>query len=100
MKLKPSGLAWVGLVVYVTIIDILLLKMKQIKGHPYRSMSEAFGEALQHPRKRWPIIISWGVLTLHLFGTFIPDKFITLKKLDPIGWIANRVASELEYTEN
>jgi len=96
MKLKPSGLAWVGLVVYVTIIDILLLKMKQIKGNPYRSMSEAFGEALKHPWKRWPIIISWSVLTLHLFGTFIPDKFTALKRFDPIGFVANKVASELQ----
>ena len=96
MRLKPSGFAWVGLVAYVTVIDIVLLKMKQSKGYPYRSMSEAFGEALKHPWKRWPIIISWFVLTLHLFGTFIPNKFQKLKKLDPIGWVANKVASELQ----
>jgi len=96
MKLKPSGMAWAGLVVYVTMIDIFLLKMKQKKGYPYRSMSEAFGEALNHPVKRFPIIFSWAVLTLHLFGTFIPEKFYRIKKLDLIGFIANVVASELE----
>lgn len=91
MKLKPSGLAWIGLVLYVTIIDILLLRLKKQKGYPYRSMSEAFGEALRHPVKRLPIIISWVVLTLHLFGTLIPKRFSKLKNLDPIGFIANRV---------
>jgi hypothetical protein len=36
------------------------------------------------------------VLTLHLFGVFIPERFEKLKKLDPIGFVANLVASELE----
>lgn len=96
MKLKPSGYAWLGLVIYVTCIDILLLRLKKRHGQPYRSMSEAFGEALKHPWKRWPIIVSWGVLTLHLFGVFIPDKFEKFKNLDPIGFIANMVADEFE----
>jgi len=96
MKLKPSGYAWVGLVLYVTGVDIILLRLKKVRGFPYRSMSEAFGEALKHPWKRWPIIVSWIVLTLHLFGVFIPERFEKFRKLDPIGFIANLVASELE----
>ena len=91
MKLRPSGWAWFGLVVYVTGVDIFLLKLKKKRGHPYRSMSEAFGEALHHPVKKFPIIICWIILTLHLFGTLIPKRFEKLKNLDPIGFIANRV---------
>jgi hypothetical protein len=96
MKLKPSGYAWVGLVLYVTGVDVLLLRLKRDRGSPYRSMSEAFDEALKHPWKRWPIIVSWIILTLHLFGGFIPKRFENLKYIDPIGFIANMVAEELE----
>lgn len=94
MKVRPSGVAWFGLVIYVSIIDIFLLKKKQVVGQPYCSMSEAFGDALRHPRKRWPIIAIWGVLTVHLFGVLIPSKFDFIKKLDPIGFLARKIAKE------
>ena len=94
MRIRPSGLAWFGLVVYVSIVDILLLKKKQSVGQPYCSMSEAFGDALRHPRKRWPIISIWGILTVHLFGVLIPSRFDFVKKLDPIGVLARKITKE------
>jgi len=93
MRIRPSGLAWFGLVLYVSVVDIFLLKKKQTFGNPYCSMSEAFGDAVKHPKKRWPIISIWGILTIHLFGVLLPNKFEFLKKLDPIGFIARKITN-------
>jgi len=93
MKIRPSGVAWFGLVVYISIVDIFLLKKKQLIGSPYCSMSEAFGDALQHPKKRSPIILIWSIITIHLFGVLLPSKFKFLKKLDPISFIARKITN-------
>jgi hypothetical protein len=94
--LRPAGMAWVGLAAYVTVIDVLLLRAKKNHGYPYCSMSESFGDALRHPWKRWPVITAWLVITLHLFGHFVPKRFEIIKSLDPLGWIARKIAFEVE----
>jgi hypothetical protein len=71
---NPSK-AWLGLVGFVIVSDAVLIKIKD------RTMSSAFRDAIHHPRRRWPVSISWALLTLHLF---------TRTKYDPIS-IAGRL---------
>jgi hypothetical protein len=63
------------LVGFVIVSDAVLIKIKD------RTMSSAFRDAIHHPRRRWPVSISWALLTLHLF---------TRTKYDPIS-IAGRL---------
>lgn len=91
MRLRPSGWAWFGLASYVAVVDAILLRLKKTHGEPYCSMSEGFGDALAHPAKRWPVIAIWSILTVHLFGHFIPQRLEKIKSLDPLGFIARQV---------
>ena len=86
--IRPAGWAWIGLVAYVAVVDTILLRLHRKRGLPYCTLSEAFGDALKHPIKRFPLIFAWFLLTLHLFGCLIPERFNFLKKLDPIGYLA------------
>ncbi len=88
VRLRPGGWAWVGLAFYVTIVDVVLIKLHQKHGQPYTSMSEVFGDGVKHPINRWPLMLTWTLITLHLFGHLIPDRFSAFKKLDPIGFLA------------
>lgn len=81
-KIRPGGWAWIGLTGYVLVADGALIKSDN------STMSEVFGDALKHPRRRWPVMLAWSLLTLHLFGNLLPRWFEPLKKLDPIGWVA------------
>ncbi len=81
-KLRPATYAWFGLVGFVTTADFHLIK------HNYDTMSCVWGDSLCHPIKRWPLILSWVILTLHLFGRILPDRVQWIKKYDPIGFVA------------
>lgn len=87
-KIKPCGWAWIGLVGYVTIVDVILLRMEKHYGEPFNSMSEGFGRSLRHPIRRWPVIAAWVAVTVHLFGAIIPKRFEGLKYVDPVGILA------------
>lgn len=93
MGVRPSGYAWMGLAAYVAAVDILLLKAKKSRGHPYCSMSEGFGDALAHPIRRWLVIMVWAIVTLHLFGPVLPGSD-RLSKYDPIGRLARILVDE------
>lgn len=78
-KPHPASYAWAGLVAYVIVADALLIKNRRL------TMSTVFREARHHPRKRWPVAVSWALLTAHLF---------TKTKYDPISmagsWLAQK----------
>lgn len=80
-KVQPGGWAWIGLVVYVVIADALLIWRKK------SSMSKVFNAATVHPVRRWPVIVAWGILTIHLFEHFFP-RWLT--RIDPLAAIFER----------
>lgn len=82
LKIRPGGWCWIGVAVGVFIADAVLIETK------HATMSEVFGDALKHPHRRWPVILAWGVLSLHLFGNLLPRIASPIKRLDPIGYLA------------
>lgn len=85
-KLTPGQLAWVGLASYVTLYDVpaLIIKNRQIErtgSSDIDLMTEAWREALHHPKRRWIVIGCWAFTTKHLFfGEFLPwlDPFVII----------------------
>ncbi len=52
------------------------------------TMTQVFGEALEHPLRRWPTTLAWSLTTAHLFGRYLPER---LHKYDPfmlVGYLA------------
>lgn len=92
-RLRPAGWAWIGLAAYVVVIDSLLLRKHKTHGLPYCSMSEAFGDMLRHPAKRWPVTAVWTMLTLHLFGYFLPGPPGYWSKFDPLTYVVRVIDS-------
>jgi len=80
-KLRPAGWCWLGLTVYVINADAFLIYNERAGRTNYYTMSSAFRDAVKHPRKRWPIILAWLALTLHLFDFIIPIK---IRQYDPL----------------
>lgn len=64
--LSPGGKAWIGLSCYVIGADIYLIATRN------KTMSSVFGDALNHPIRRWPVLVTWGFLTLHLNKAVLP----------------------------
>lgn len=91
-KLRPATKAWVGLTAYVVIADTYLIYQETKHREGYCTMSTAFEDALRHPAKRWPVSISWALLTLHLFDLVLPEK---LKPYEPITGIGRLVTERL-----
>lgn len=89
--MRPPARAWLSLAGFVAAADAWLIYKANRTGDSYRyaTMSNAFGEALAHPKRRWYVIVSWGVLTAHLFGRFLPRW---TRHIDPIGLLANTFA--------
>ncbi len=82
-KMKTSsalGAAWFGLVGYITIAEALLMKYKRT------TMSTGFRECIYHPKKRWPVSLSWLLLTAHLFVNM---------KYDPIKLVGRMLAKKI-----
>jgi hypothetical protein len=86
MKISPAGKAWVGLALFVILADYLLVR----NGHD--TMSTAFGRAILDPQRRWPVLIAWAYLTIHLnanlLNRFGAERF---KRYDPLGQLANHI---------
>ena len=82
-RLRRGGWGWIGLAVYVAAVDAWLIRARQ------HTLSEVFGDALKHPARRWPVVMAWVAITLHLFGELIPDRLRRcLSPIDPIGVLA------------
>lgn len=63
MTRRVSGAwGWLGLAGFVFAYDTIVL------AHGQETLTSAFGRAMQHPVRRWPVVALWGVTTLHLFG--------------------------------
>ncbi len=75
----PASYAWAGIVGYVIAADAILIKSHR------KTMSAVFREAIHHPSKRWPVTISWVLLTAHLF---------TKTKYDPISLVGKWLAEK------
>lgn len=64
--------AWAGLLLYVVAYDAWAM----LQGR--ETLSASYYRALQHPIRRWPTLLLWLVLTLHLFH-IIPERFDPLR---------------------
>lgn len=80
--MSAASKAWVGLAAYVIVVDSALVFLEQRNSEAYFTMSTAFENALRHPVKRWPVIASWAILTVHLFDLVLPDD---VRRFEPIG---------------
>jgi hypothetical protein len=76
MKVPEGDAAWIGLLAYVVAYDAYALLTGK------ETLSSAYYRALAHPRRRWPTIATWVLLTSHLFRL--------TPRLDPISWIEGR----------
>lgn len=82
IRIRAGGYAWIATATGVSFMDCLLIYKHK------STMSEVFGEALKHPLKRWPVIVAWTILTIHLFSCICPKWVLKLKKLDPMTILA------------
>lgn len=72
----------------IIVIDSVLIRTNN------PTLSEVFGDALKHPIKRWPVIVTWGLVTSHLFGEMMPEPLRSkLGPYDPIGYVARKIES-------
>lgn len=85
---RPGLYAWFGMVGFAGFADYWLIK------HHHDTMSAVWGDAISHPVRRWPLLVSWIVLTLHLFGRILPECVQPLGKYDPIGYLARKIAED------
>lgn len=86
--MRPGAWAWLGLGAYIIAVDTGLLwhnKKKQEK-ETYVTMSGVFADCIQNSKARWPIIVCWSTMTLHLFKPYLPKE---LRKLDPITYLSD-----------
>lgn len=54
---SPGAYGWLGLAAYVALWDWLASE----------TLTRAWWNAVEHPRRRWLIIAVWGWVTAHLF---------------------------------
>lgn len=87
--LRPAGYAWAGLTIYVIVMDSMLIIQEHRGKADYYTMSSAFRYALQHPVRRWPVILMWLFLTFHLFDFFFPPN---IRRFEPFGLAGRAVA--------
>lgn len=64
--------AWAGLLAYVIAYDLWAMTQGR------ETLSASYYRAIQHPLRRWPTVLLWLVLTLHLFR-IIPERFDPLR---------------------
>jgi len=78
MQKQASGVwGWLLLLAVVVAWDVVALRTEKVD-----TLSGAFYKALQSPVRRWPTVLVWAVLTMHLFQW---PKF--LKRLDPFQFL-------------
>ena len=72
MAFTEGDAAWAGLAAYVIAYDAWAI----LTGR--ETLSASYYRAVQHPLRRWPTLIVWVLLTLHLFH-LIPERFDPLR---------------------
>jgi hypothetical protein len=93
---RPASLAWFGLVSYVVVVDVYLIT-QEINGRDgYSTMSTVFKEAVRHPVKRFPLLLAWATLTLHLFPILYPERYY---KYEPITFIGRHISGTRRASE-
>lgn len=75
---RIGAVGWVGLTLYVIGWDAFASE----------TLSTAFDRGLQHPSKRPVVIVTWCLVTAHLFGRFLPTR---VRRADPITAVARWV---------
>lgn len=83
---RPGFYAWMGMIGFAGFADYWLIR------HGDATMSAVWGDAIAHPARRWPLLLGWVILTLHLFGRILPGSLQPLSKYDPIGLLARKIA--------
>lgn len=94
-QLRPAGYAWLGLTMYVIALDSMLIIQERRGKTSYYTMSTGFRYALQHPVKRWPVILMWLFLTFHLFDFFFPPSVRRFEPVGAVGRFLGRYLSRL-----
>ncbi len=64
--------AWTGLAAYVVAYDLWALL------HGRETLSSSYYRATQHPVRKWPTVVVWLTLTLHLYH-LIPERYDPLR---------------------
>lgn len=72
MALKSGTKAWAGLALYIAAWDLYAVKCGK------ETLSQAFYGALNHPVRRWRVVLLWTYATAHLFK-WIPDRWDPLR---------------------
>jgi len=65
--------AWLALALYVVAYDTWALTQPN-----HDTLSCSFNRALQHPIRRWPTLVLWASLTVHLLD-LVPSRLNPLK---------------------
>ena len=65
---------WIGLAAYVVAVDLHAAATGR------ETLSSAWWRAVQHPRRRWPVVAVWTYLSLHLHHA-IPARLDPLRNL-------------------
>lgn len=81
-----GGWGWIGLTLYVIGWDGWVIR------HGHETLSSAFARGLECPRRRPFVIATWSLLTIHLFGRFVPRP---LNRLDPLAPVVRLVARRI-----
>ena len=90
--MQPAVKAWIMLAIYVIVVDTVLIVGEQKGREDFFTMSTAFENALRHPVKRWPVILLWGFLTLHLFDIILPEN---VKRYEPVTLVGRKISEFL-----
>ena len=72
--ISHGDIAWIGLAAYIAAYDGYAVLTKN------DTMSMSFYRALKSPKRRWPTVLVWSYITIHLFK-FLPDRFDPLRRL-------------------
>lgn len=82
-RLRPGARGWIATAAFITVVDWWLIR------HNHDTLSTVFGESLHHPLQRWPVMVTWAVITIHLFSGLLPVRWRhRMRKLDPLGLLA------------
>ena len=68
-RLKSGIVGWALLSTFVLAWDYGVAL--QLEGE---TLSTSFRRAARNPKGRWPVVVVWGVTTLHLFGR-LPARY-------------------------